>query len=227
MSNHSASHFQQTGGAPPAPDPSPPGSNHSSPAVNPPGPGQASQSDASQSQFDDNEPTDGPPEVLLLSLRRHLPPIEVAHRLLHAYFSRGTWLVRGPTRKQLLEIIVPALYSPTAHADAEAAAKVSHAHAGNCGAHAHAVLFGVFAVSHLVAPEGPQTAECDAWIRRAQAALVVRSVFDGPSLLTLQALHVLGVIMLMRQDGRDELAWSYQALASHLSITMGLRVFFL
>jgi hypothetical protein len=187
------------------------------------------------------EPIDGPPDVLLLSLRRHLPPLDTVHTLLTAYFERGTWLVRGPTRIQILDEIVPALYGTLprsstgpndedtatclqqAHEKAAEAARVSHSYAGMSGAHGHALFFGILATAHLVLDAGPNKAGCDTWLRRAQAALVVRSVFDGPSLLTLQALHVLAVTMLMRQDGLDELAWSYQALASHLSITMGLR----
>lgn len=166
---------------------------------------------------------DPPPDQILLNLRKHLPSKEETDKLLLAYFERGTWLVRGPTRLQILNELVPAIYAPDADARAAESTKFPHDKAGDCSAHAHALLFATFGVSFLVKEGGADWETADEWMRRAQAALVVRSVLDGPSLLTLQALHALAVLMLMRQDGRDELAWSYEAMACQLSLTMGLR----
>jgi hypothetical protein len=173
--------------------------------------------DYSRAARDDVDlPFEGPPEVLLAAVHAKLPPYDEAQSLMAEYAQGAHWLVLGASRAQVTKELLPGVYGQAA----DTAAAVTHARAGSSGAHAHALFFALLAGTALVKQPRPDLAQADSWIRLAQAALVVRSVLEGPSLLTVQALHALARVVFMRQNGRDELASSYLATAVHLSISV-------
>jgi hypothetical protein len=175
--------------------------------------------DYSRAARDDVDlPFEGPPEVLLAAVHAKLPPYDEAQRLMAEYSQGAHWLVLGASRAQVFQELLPGVYGQAA--DTAAASHATHARAGSSGAHAHALVFGLLAATALVEQPRADYVRADDWIYCARAALVVRSVFEGPSLLTIQVLHVLARVIFMRQNGRDELASSYLATAVHLSISV-------
>jgi hypothetical protein len=112
------------------------------------------------------------------------------------------------------------------------------------GPHDFALLFMVFAVGALVLPgaeeggSGSGQAEAEHLHQIARAALALQSVLEKPSLVTIQALHLLSIYTGMAagpgtsKGGEEEpetsmeMAWSLIALAAHLSQTIGLRASF-
>jgi hypothetical protein len=110
------------------------------------------------------------------------------------------------------------------------------------GPHDLALLFMVFAGGALVQPgaEGDEAhrrqvaAEAEHLHQIARAALALQPVLEKPSLVTIQALHLLSIYTAMashkgvEEDAETsmEMTWSLITLAAHLSQTIGLRKWF-
>ncbi|KAJ7677898.1 fungal-specific transcription factor domain-containing protein [Mycena polygramma] len=116
------------------------------------------------------------------------------------------------------------------------------------GPHDLALLFIIFAVGALVQPATPPgspssdaaeaddahrvrvAAEAEHLHQIARAALALQPVLEKPSLVTIQALHLLSIYTSMASRAEEEAAetsmemtWSLITLAAHLSQTIGLH----
>ncbi|KAJ7312995.1 fungal-specific transcription factor domain-containing protein, partial [Mycena albidolilacea] len=187
----------------------------------------------------------GPPHVIHALVTSHLPPRAHANTLVRSYFSELAWLFRGVTRGQVGDMLrgVYAAYgsrhtsgSPDGGAD-------------YTGPHDLALLFMVFAAGALVQPPAHGGEEDDAHRQQvaaeaehlhqiARAALALQPVLEKPSLVTIQALHLLSIYTALaspptgharhkggEEDGETsmEMTWSLITLAAHLSQTIGLH----
>ncbi|KAF8176350.1 fungal-specific transcription factor domain-containing protein [Mycena galopus ATCC 62051] len=202
----------------------------------------------------------GSPQAIHALVTSHLPPLRHARTLVHSYFSQLAWLFRGVTRGQVGDML-RAVYSaygsrhPSSSPDGAASGGDLENEEGDgededyTGPHDLALLFMVFAVGALVQPPPPGgeedeahrqkvAAEADHLHQIARAALALQSVLEKPSLVTIQALHLLSIYTSMgsppaaharHKGGEDdmetsmEMTWSLITLAAHLSQTIGLH----
>ncbi|KAJ7097562.1 fungal-specific transcription factor domain-containing protein [Mycena epipterygia] len=197
----------------------------------------------------------GPPGAIHALVTSHLPPRTRARALVESYFAQLAWLFRGVTRGQVGDMM-RAVYGAYARReedreddgewgddDADVQAQGGSEGDGDgqkegeeedyTGPHDLALLFMVFAAGALV--HGPdaeaQAAEAEHLHQIARAALALQPVLEKPSLVTIQALHVLSIYNALagtpggREDAETsmEMTWSLITLAAHLSQTIGLH----
>ncbi|KAF7324675.1 Zn(2)-C6 fungal-type domain-containing protein [Mycena kentingensis (nom. inval.)] len=187
----------------------------------------------------------GPPQAIHALVASHLPPRLHADLLVESYFTQLAWLFRGVTRGQVSEMMrgVYAAYGPSTMQDPEEVEAGDPDSEDHTGPHDLALLFMVFAVGALVQPPAGSAAEDDEAHRKrigaeaehlhqiARAALAVQPVLEKPSIVTIQALHLLSIFNSMAAGPNDkedsetsmEMTWSLITLASHLSQTIGLH----
>ncbi|KAJ7848323.1 fungal-specific transcription factor domain-containing protein [Mycena leptocephala] len=191
----------------------------------------------------------GPPHAIHALVRSHLPSRARARALVRAYFAQ--LVCRGVTRGQVGDMM-RGVYGPGDDADGgwdeftdgdrEPADAVGDEEEYT-GPHDFALLFMVFAVGALVLPgaeeggsgSGSGQAEAEHLHQIARAALALQSVLEKPSLVTIQALHLLSIYTGMAagpgpsKGGEEEpgtsmeMTWSLIALAANLSQTIGLH----
>lgn len=176
-------------------------------------------------------PVGAPRSIQDLIEVNHLPPYSAAISLCNTYFTQVSWLHRGVTQSQLLEEMLPMIYhlpSPSPASGEEQA---------RSGPHDLALLFIVLAIGSLLsspASSSPNTATANAnalgehYHQISRAALALQPVLEKPSIVTIQALHLLSIYNAM--SGSDlnsetsmEMTWSLVTLAAHLSQTIGLH----
>ncbi|KAJ7699214.1 hypothetical protein B0H17DRAFT_1049209 [Mycena rosella] len=197
----------------------------------------------------------GPPGAIHALVTSHLPQRARARTLVVSYFAQLAWLFRGVTRGQVGDMM-RAVYgaygrpsdapSPTddeSDGDAEDGDEGGEDAEGEgegegegeeeeyTGPHDLALLFMVFAIGALVAGGGGDGAEAEHLHQIARAALALQPVLEKPSLVTIQALHLLSIYNAMAsapgapEDAETsmEMTWSLITLAAHLSQTIGLH----
>ncbi|KAJ6598179.1 fungal-specific transcription factor domain-containing protein [Mycena vulgaris] len=192
----------------------------------------------------------GPPGAIHALVTSHLPPRRRARALVETYFTQLAWLFRGVTRGQvgdMMRAVYGAYGRPEPDGDAwegdddeddeDGAAEAEGDEEEYTGPHDLALLFMVFAVGALVRPdEGAEArprvaAEAEHLHQIARAALALQPVLEKPSLVTIQALHLLSIYNAMavgpgaQEDAETsmEMTWSLITLAAHLSQTIGLH----
>jgi hypothetical protein len=209
----------------------------------------------------------GPPHAIHALVTSHLPPRAHANTLVRSYFSELAWLFRGVTRGQVGDMLrgVYAAYgsrhtsgSPdggavdSAELDHDPELEADGEDEDYTGPHDLALLFMVFAAGALVqrpahggeeddAHRQQVAAEAEHLHQIARAALALQPVLEKPSLVTIQALHLLSIYTALaspptgharhkggEEDGETsmEMTWSLITLAAHLSQTIGLRMWF-
>jgi hypothetical protein len=144
----------------------------------------------------------------------HLPPWERAISLCETYFEQVSWIFRGVTRLQLMDDMLPVIYRKCGPSPGE----------DYSSPHDLALLFLVFAIGALVQPE-PSNAEGEHFQQIARAALVLQPVLEKPSIVTIQALHLMSIYNAMsgsdlKSETSMEITWSLITLASQLSQTV-------
>ena len=101
----------------------------------------------------------------------------------------------------------------------------------NNSAHDLALLFLVFAVGALVdLTQDPANKEAEHYHQIARAAICLQPVLEKPSLVTIQAIHMLSIYNAMsgnelsakETETNMETTWSMIVLAAHLSQTVCL-----
>ncbi|KAJ7054174.1 fungal-specific transcription factor domain-containing protein [Mycena amicta] len=199
----------------------------------------------------------GPPQAIHALVTSHLPPRAHARLLVNSYFTQLAWLFRGVTRDQVRDMIrdVYGSYGRPGERDQDVDLDADEDDEGDAdsedhtGPHDLALLFVVFAVGALVQPPSganmmnQSPAEEDAAHRKrvsaeaehlhqiARAALALQPVLEKPSIVTIQALHLLSIYNAMASGPNDkddteasmEMTWSLITLAAHLSQTIGLH----
>ncbi|KAL5487656.1 hypothetical protein ACEPAI_5764 [Sanghuangporus weigelae] len=129
-----------------------------------------------------------PADEILAQIEEKLPSFERASAVVEAYLENTTWLVRLVDREQIMEELIPQIYRRRQYAKNGATGETQ-----STDPHALALLLAIFAcgaVADLTLPLWNE--EADVYYHLASTAIGVRSVFDGTSLHTIQALAVLG-----------------------------------
>ncbi|KAJ7234763.1 fungal-specific transcription factor domain-containing protein [Mycena haematopus] len=202
----------------------------------------------------------GSPQAIHALVTSHLPKLTHARKLVQCYFSQLGWLFRGVTRGQVGDTM-RAVYTAygSRHNSRSPDGATDDVELGDeegdgegedyTGPHDLALLFMVFAAGALVQPPAPGGEEDDAHRQKvaaeaehlhqiARAALALQPVLEKPSLVTIQALHLLSIYTSLgsppaaharnkseEEDGETsmEMTWSLITLAAHLSQTIGLH----
>ncbi|KAF8170896.1 hypothetical protein K438DRAFT_1982450 [Mycena galopus ATCC 62051] len=153
------------------------------------------------------------PDHALLQLLAFLPVKARARELVELYFENGCWSGTPIMRDELYELL------SLVYGDFGATDDSGAAFPPPCSVHQIAVIHGVFALAALVdLALPPYNAESEQYFDLCRAALSVSSVFDSPSLATIQALVLVSTFYShggnrFSMDG----AWSVISLASSLS----------
>ncbi|KAI9571978.1 fungal-specific transcription factor domain-containing protein [Boletus coccyginus] len=162
----------------------------------------------------------GPTGAVRGLIEGHLPNWERASYLTQTYCEQAGWLFHGVSKDQIIDELLPIYYSngPQEVAD------------DNKSAHELALLFLVFAVGALVdLTQDPGNAEAEHYHQIARAAICLQPVLEKPSLVTIQALHLLSIYNAMSgnelsaKETSMETTRSLIVLAAHLSQTVGLH----
>jgi hypothetical protein len=148
---------------------------------------------------------------------RYMPNWERASYLTKTYCEQAAWIFRGVSTEQIMEELLPTYYP---NGPLEAVDKTEHAHD-------LALLFLIFAMGALV-DLGQQSGneEAEHYHQIARAAIYLQPVLEKPSIVTIQALHLLGLYNAMSgnelnaEDASMETTWSLVILAAHLSQTV-------
>lgn len=150
-------------------------------------------------------------------IERQLPNWDRASYLTQTYCDQAGWLFHNVSKEQIMEELLPIYYSngPPKATD------------GNKSSHELALLFLVFAIGALVDLEqDPGNAEAERYHQIARAAICLQPVMEKPSLVTIQALHMLSIYNAMSgnevsaKETSMETTWSLIVLAAHLSQTV-------
>ncbi|KIJ65371.1 hypothetical protein HYDPIDRAFT_110415 [Hydnomerulius pinastri MD-312] len=162
----------------------------------------------------------GPVVAVRELIEGHLPNWERASYLTQTYLEQAGWLFRGVSKEQIMDELLPVYYSNGPLKATEE----------NKSAHDLALLFLVFAVGALVdLTQEPANPEAEHYHQIARAAICLQPVLEKPSLVTIQALHLLSIYNAMSgnelsaKETSMETTWSLIILAAHLSQTIGLH----
>lgn len=149
-------------------------------------------------------------------IEAYLPNWERASYLSQTYTDQAGWLFHCVSKDQIDDELLPLYYS-----NAPLKAKE------NKNVHELALLFLVFAVGALVdVVQETSNAEAEHYHQIARAAICLQPVLEKPSLVTIQALHMLSMYNAMSGNelsGKEtsmETTWSLIVLAAHLSQTV-------
>lgn len=174
-------------------------------------------------------PVGPPPSIQALIETNHLPDHRTALSLCNTYFSQVSWVHRGVTQSQLLEEMLPMIYNLPSSSPA------SGEEQARTGPHDLALLFIVLAIGSLLSspasssPSNAATASANAlgehYHQISRAALALQPVLEKPSIVTIQALHLLSIYngMSSNSEMSMEMTWSLVTLSAHLSQTIGLH----
>jgi hypothetical protein len=155
-------------------------------------------------------------------IRSHLPPWERACALVAHYTDTVAWLFRGVTHAQLVDELLPGIYVRLPP-DAQPTGTAGTGDHAVC-AHGHALLFNIFAIASFYDFANPERLqEADHFNQLSCAALGLRSVFDSPGIVTVQALQIAFAFSgirggdAMERGENMEVSWSYISLAAQVS----------
>lgn len=162
----------------------------------------------------------GPISAVQELIESHLPPLERAKYLVQTYFEQASWLFRSVSQEQVTEELLPIYYTnSTATAPDEPKR-----------AHELGLLFLVFAIGALVdVTQDISNHEAEHYHQLARASICLQPVLEKPSVITIQALHLLSAYNAMSgnelaaKETSMETTWSLVILAAHLSQTIGLH----
>jgi hypothetical protein len=150
-------------------------------------------------------------------IETHLPSLERAKVLVKTYFEQASWLFRSVSREQVMDELLPIYYSNSTATPPEESK----------GAHELGLLLLVFAIGALVdLTQEVSSQEAEHYHQLARASICLQPVLEKPSVITIQALHLLGAYNAMSgnelaaKETSMETTWSLVILAAHLSQTV-------
>ncbi|KAF9493817.1 hypothetical protein BDN71DRAFT_1590785 [Pleurotus eryngii] len=169
----------------------------------------------------------GPVGDVRILIEEKLPTWTRAISLCNTYFEQAGWLFHGVTKEQVYEDMLPAIYRQKS---ATSSPSSSFSYPGSeeyTGPHDLALLFIMLAVGALVESD-PKAEEAEHLHQISMAALGLQSVLEKPSIVTVQALHLMSIYNAMSgsdltSDTSMEMTWSLIYLAAHLSQSIGLH----
>ncbi|KDR81325.1 hypothetical protein GALMADRAFT_116293 [Galerina marginata CBS 339.88] len=159
----------------------------------------------------------GQPADVQELIETHLPPFDRTLALCETYFDQVSWIFRGVTRVQLIEDMLPVIYKRNA-------APVGEDYSGP---HDLALLFVILAMGAILGQE-PSNSLGEHFHQISRAAISLQPVLEKPSIVTIQALHLMSIYNAMsgsdlKSETSMEMTWSLITLAAHLSQTIGLH----
>lgn len=159
----------------------------------------------------------GPVATVREMIESHLPTLDRARYLAQTYLEQAAWLFRSVSEEQLMDELLPVYYSNDP-------IKLSEETKGD---HGLSLLLLVFAVGALVdLQQEPSSPEAEHYHQLARAAICLQPVLEKPSLITIQAIHLLSIYNAMSgnelsaKETSMETTWSLLSLAAHLSQTV-------
>lgn len=163
----------------------------------------------------------GPLNQVMELIETHLPPWDRACHLCESFLENAAWLFRSVSKQQLLLEMLPSIYRRPMP---ESAAQLDYS-----GPHDYALLYLVFALGAVMDLKmEPYNAEGEHYHQIARAALILQPILEKPSVVTIQALHLLSVyngMAGMEPGGGEtslETTWSVAAFACQLSHSVSL-----
>ncbi|KAI0075317.1 hypothetical protein K474DRAFT_1664369 [Panus rudis PR-1116 ss-1] len=164
----------------------------------------------------------GPTHAVMEMLEKYLPTWDRACHLSEQYLQNAAWLFRGVSKDQLLLEMLPAVYRRPLPEGVN--------QSDYSGPHDYALLYLIFALGAVVdLKQDPYNAEGEHYHQLARAALVLQPILEKPSVVTIQALHLLSIYngMSGNEVGGNETSlettWSLVAFAAQLSHSIGLH----
>jgi hypothetical protein len=153
---------------------------------------------------------------IVFRLKSHLPGFADASRLARDFFFYFGAMFSGISTPHVMESLLPHAYStPTSPRDGSLCRSV------DMDPHALGLLFGIFAIGSLAnAPPSDRLSVARFYGQLGVAALGAVSIFERPSLVTVQAMHLCSSVETMCQTGGDESAGTYLSLACQLCCTV-------
>ncbi|KAG1816497.1 fungal-specific transcription factor domain-containing protein [Suillus subaureus] len=162
----------------------------------------------------------GPTTATQDLIESHLPPLERANFLTQTYFEQASWLFRSVPQEQVMEELLPIYYSNSTATPPDEPK----------GAHELGLLLLIFAIGALVdLTQDASNPEAEHYHQLACASICLQPVMEKPTLVTVQALHLLSAYNAMSgnelaaKDTSMETTWSLNILAAHLSQSIGLH----
>ncbi|KAL5527775.1 hypothetical protein ACEPAG_6576 [Sanghuangporus baumii] len=161
-----------------------------------------------------------PADEILAQIEEKLPSFERASAVVEAYLENTAWFVRLVDREQIMEELIPQIYRRRQFAKNNATDGTQ-----STDPHTLALLLAIFAcgaVADLTLPLWNE--EADLYYHLASTAIGLRSVFDGTSLHTIQALAVLGSYDIFScRKGSLEGTWKLISFCISLASSIGLH----
>ncbi|KZT00576.1 uncharacterized protein LAESUDRAFT_687970 [Laetiporus sulphureus 93-53] len=168
-------------------------------------------------------PIGQPSEVYDMILEQHLPRRDRAYELANLYLERCGWIFRAVPQQQVIDEMLPYFYG--SGASGSSTSPVDYG-----AAHDLALMLLIFAVGSLVDfTLVLNNADAEHYHQLAVAAMGLQSVWDKPSLTTVQALHLYSIYYAMTgtESGPGgsgmEMSWGLLSLATQISQTIGLH----
>lgn len=160
-------------------------------------------------------PVRPPKDRIMAIIESRLPPYERATALVEAYLQHTSCLFRPVEREQIMEELLPRFYKrrvpqSTLKGDPEILA------------HQLALLLGIFACGAA----GDLTLEAcneegETYRQLAWSALSIRSIFEGTSLATVQAVALIGAYDIYNAGSQTiESAYKLHSLAMCLAVSV-------
>jgi hypothetical protein len=166
-------------------------------------------------------PLGGPPVLDTLSrLKLYLPHPQDARSLVQIFFAQFGIVFHGVSQAHVRDILLPAAYASNSHLSGSGSA-------ANTNAHRLGVLFAIFAISSLVrAPLAERLAVTTHYAQLSLAGLGTVSIFEYPSLETVQAMYLRSFFEFMLQNGGEETGRAYMSFACQLCYIVSLLFYF-
>jgi hypothetical protein len=147
-------------------------------------------------------------------IQTSLPPYEETLALCETYFGQVSWAVRGVTRMQLVDDMLPVIYKMQCVPPGE----------DYGGPHGLALVFVILAIGALVGKD-PSNALGEHFYQLSHAAISLQPVLEKPSIMTIQTLQLMSVYnglsgSDLKSETSMETTWSLLTLASQLSKTV-------
>jgi hypothetical protein len=143
-------------------------------------------------------------------LNLHLPGRQEASELVQVFFAQFGMLFYGISQPHIRGVIIPALYDSGSMADTDA--------------HRLGLLFAIFAIASLVrAPMAERLVVASHYAQLSLAALGAVSIFQHPSLETVQAVHLRALFEFMLQNGGEETGRAYMSFACQLCYIVSIH----
>jgi hypothetical protein len=156
----------------------------------------------------------------LARLKLYLPSPQEGSSLVQIFFAQFGIVFHGVSQAHVRDILLPAAYASSSHPSGSGSA-------ANTTCHRLGVLFAIFAIASLVCtPLAERLAVTTHYAQLSLAALGAVSIFEHPSLETVQAMYLRSFFEFMLQNGGEETGRAYMSFACQLCYIVSLLFYF-